>query len=288
MRVQARDQAATSAAGLRTGTGSVDASPRPNGAHAAWGRRLHRLDPDPATADTVRWIFARRLAGGGLTHIARELNDRGLPCPSAADPDRNQHRSGSLWTLQTIASILSNPRYTGRQVWNRQPHDCQRLPDGDLVDVQHWAHASDWVISARPAHPALASEADFVAAQTVRAARATAENDHRAYQLTELLRCGICGRRLDAHWVNDRPGYRCRHGQTSAASAGRDKDQREPYVYVREDELLHDSATTLTGPSDPPVPIDQIPALLTRRGITIVCDRTRRALTPASPPSTGG
>jgi site-specific DNA recombinase len=282
MRVQARDQGRYLGGRPPYGYRLVDAGPHPNGAHAAWGRRLQRLDPDPATADTVRLIFARRLTGVGLTHIARELNDRGVPCPSAADPDRNAHRRGSVWTLQTVASILGNPRYTGRQVWNRQPHDHQRLPEGDLVDVQRWAHASDWVISTRPAHPALVSEADFVAAQTVRAARATAENDHRTYRLTGLLRCGVCGRRLDAHWVNDRPGYRCRHGRTSTTRACRDKGQQEPYVYVREDELLHDLASALTAAGDPPPSTDDVPAVLIRHGITIICDRTRRTLTPTS------
>jgi hypothetical protein len=38
----------------------VDAGPHPNAAHARWGRRLHRLDPDPITAPHVRWIFAQR------------------------------------------------------------------------------------------------------------------------------------------------------------------------------------------------------------------------------------
>jgi hypothetical protein len=32
----------------------VDAGPHPNRAHAAWGRRLHRLEPDPTTAPHVR------------------------------------------------------------------------------------------------------------------------------------------------------------------------------------------------------------------------------------------
>ena len=36
----------------------TDAGPHPNKAHAAWGRRAHRLDPDPRTAPVVRWIFA--------------------------------------------------------------------------------------------------------------------------------------------------------------------------------------------------------------------------------------
>jgi DNA invertase Pin-like site-specific DNA recombinase len=288
MRVQARDQGRYLGGRPPYGYRLVDAGPHPNAAHAVWGRRLQRLDPDPGTADTVTWIFARRLAGAGLTHIARDLNDRGVPCPSAADPDRNAHRRGSTWTLQTVASILGNPRYTGRQVWNRQPHDHQRLADGDLVDVQRWAHASDWVISTRPAHPALVSETDFISAQTVRAARATADNNHRSYRLTGLLRCGVCGRRLDAHWVNDRPGYRCRHGQTSTTTTGRGKGQQEPYVYVREDEILHDLATALTASGHPPPPINEVPGLLGRRGMTIVCDRTRRSLTPASPPTATG
>jgi len=39
-----------------------DAGPHPNKAHAAWGRRAHKLEPDPVTAPVVRWIFAQRLA----------------------------------------------------------------------------------------------------------------------------------------------------------------------------------------------------------------------------------
>ena len=41
----------------------ADAGPHPNKAHAAWGRRGYRLEPDPAAAPVVRWIFAQRLAG---------------------------------------------------------------------------------------------------------------------------------------------------------------------------------------------------------------------------------
>jgi hypothetical protein len=49
---------------------------------------------------------------------ARALNEAGLPCPPAADPGRNPHRAGTRWALGTVTTILSNPRYTGRQVWN--------------------------------------------------------------------------------------------------------------------------------------------------------------------------
>ena len=39
-----------------------DAGPHPNKAHAAWGRRAHRLEPDPATAPVVR-VDVRPAAG---------------------------------------------------------------------------------------------------------------------------------------------------------------------------------------------------------------------------------
>ena len=99
----------------------ADAGPRPNRAHAAWGRRGRRLEPDPETAPVVRRIFAQRLAGHSMARITRALNDAGIPCPSAADPGRNSHRAGLAWSLTMVRAILANPRYTGRQAWNRQP-----------------------------------------------------------------------------------------------------------------------------------------------------------------------
>jgi site-specific DNA recombinase len=48
----------------------ADAGPHPNRAHAAWGRRAHRLEPDPDTAHVVRWMFAQRLTGHSVARIA--------------------------------------------------------------------------------------------------------------------------------------------------------------------------------------------------------------------------
>jgi len=217
----------------------ADAGPHPNKAHAAWGRRAHRLEPDPETAPVVTWMFAQRLAGHSIARITRALNDAGIPCPSAADPKRNPHRSGTAWTLSTVAAILANPRYTGRQVWNRQRTDC------DLVDpantglghrqVQRWNLPAGRVISARPAHPALVSEADFIAAQDASAPRGPAGTATRRYLLAGLLRCGVCGRRLESAWSNGKPAYRCRHGYTSAT---RPDPARPRNLYIREDTIL--------------------------------------------------
>jgi Recombinase/Recombinase zinc beta ribbon domain len=210
----------------------------PTASTPPWGRRAHRLEPDPQTAPVVKWIFAQRLAGHSLARITRALNEAGIPCPSAADPDRNAHRTGERWSLTTVRAILANPRYSGRQVWNRQPTAM------DLIDpantglghrqVQRRGLPEGWVISARPAHPALVSEADFIAAHGIRATRDDADPG-RQYRLSGLLRCGICGRRLESCWSNGRPAYRCRHAHSSASAPdpGRPKN-----LYIREDRIL--------------------------------------------------
>jgi site-specific DNA recombinase len=222
-----------------------DAGPHPNKAHAAWGRRARRLEPDPETAHIVRWIFARRLAGHSVARIARALNDAGMPCPSAADPGRNPHRTGAGWTLGTVATILSNPRYTGRQVWNRQRTDRDLADPADVSlghkSVQRWNLPDGWVISRKPAHPALVSEADFIAAQDISAARGPAPEKGlaaprmRRYLLAGLLVCGGCGRRMESAWSNGKPAYRCRHGHTTASRSGQGRTKN---AYVREDRIL--------------------------------------------------
>ena len=222
-----------------------DAGPHPNKAHAAWGRRAHRLEPDPETAHVVSWIFTQRLAGHSAARIARALNEAGIPCPSAADPGRNPHRSGAGWTLRTVTTILSNPRYTGRQVWNRQRTDRDLFDPADVSlghkQVQRWNLPDGWVISARPAHEALVSEADFIAAQDVSAARGPEPREdmsmpeRRRYLLSGLLVCGTCGRRMESAWSHGRAAYRCRHGHTSATQP----DPGQPgNAYVREDGAL--------------------------------------------------
>ena len=175
MAAQTRDQGRYLGGRPPYGYRLADAGPHPNKAHAAWGRRAHRLDPDPQTAHVVRWMFAQRLAGHSVARIARALNEAGVPCPSAADPARNPHRDAAGWTLGTVTTILQNPRYTGRQVWNRQRTDAELADPGNVTlghkSVQRWNLPDGWVISNRPAHPPLVSEADFVAAQDVNAAR---------------------------------------------------------------------------------------------------------------------
>ena len=259
MAVQVRDQGRYLGGRPPYGYRLGDAGPHPNKAHAAWGRRAHRLEPDPETAHVVRWIFAQRLAGHSVARIARALNDAGVACPSASDPGRNPHRPGTGWTLGTVATILQNPRYTGHQVWNRQRTDKDLADPADVSlghkSVQRWNLPDGWVISRRPAHEALVSEAGFIAAQDVNAARGPSPRadlagpEKRQYLLAGLLTCGVCGRRMESAWSNGKPAYRCRHGHTTASAPSLERPKN---AYVREDRILpHLPALhlLLTGPA---------------------------------------
>jgi len=104
--------------------------------------------------------------------------------------------------------------------------------------VQRWNLPDGWVISSRPAHPALVSEAEFVAAQDINAARGPVPQSKpvlRRYLLAGLLACGVCGRRMESAWSNGKPAYRCRHGRSSVMTPDPDSPKN---TYIREDKLL--------------------------------------------------
>jgi site-specific DNA recombinase len=107
--------------------------------------------------------------------------------------------------------------------------------------VQRWNLPDGWVISKRPAHPALVSEADYIAAQDVSAARGPSPQGDlagpcvRRYLLAGLLTCSACGRRMESAWSNGKAAYRCRHGRTTASAPD---PGRPGNAYVREDRVL--------------------------------------------------
>ena len=211
------------------------AGPHPNRQHAKWGRALLVFEPDPGTAPVVKWIFEMRLGEYSLARIVRALNEAGIPCPSASDPGRNPHRPGTGWQIPTVQSILANPVYTGHAVWKRQYTEHELVDENNLAlgfrDQIRRNSPDQWTISTHRAHEPLITEAQFVAAQSVRSPRP--EQVH-TYLYTGLLRCGDCDRRMEGIWNHGAAAYRCRHGYSSASKAA----DRTPNAYVREARLL--------------------------------------------------
>ena len=165
--------------------------------------------------------------------------------PVGVGPGTEPAPCGTGWTLGTVTTILQNPRYTGRQVWNRQRTDKDLADPADVSlghkDVQRWNLPDGWVISRKAAHEALVSEADYIAAQDVNATRGPSPQTgptgpgKRRHLLAGLLKCGVCGRRMESAWSNGKPAHRCRHGHTTASLPYPDRPKK---AHVREDRIL--------------------------------------------------
>jgi site-specific DNA recombinase len=96
MAVQAREQGRYLGGRPPYGYGLGDAGPHPNRAHAGWGRRAHRLDPDPEAAHVVRWIFAQRLAGhfSSADRAGAERGGRAVPVGGGSGAEPAPHGRG--------------------------------------------------------------------------------------------------------------------------------------------------------------------------------------------------
>ena len=238
----------------------ADAGPHPNPGKAADGRRLHVLEPDPATGPTVRRIYAEYLAGNGLYAIAEGLTRDGIPSPSAYDRARNPHRCGLAWSKAAVRVILTNPRYTGRQVWNKQRKD-EVLIDVDDVALGHqtkmrWNAPDDWIWSDNDVHPGLVGVADFETVQQLLGAGGRRTHDRkprrtpREYALTGLMHCGVCQRRMQGSWNNGKPHYRCVFPR--AVRPGNRIDHPRS-LYIREQLVLPPLDSWLATAFDPPI-----------------------------------
>ncbi|MDG4796985.1 zinc ribbon domain-containing protein [Micromonospora sp. WMMD1082] len=125
------------------------------------------------------------------------------------------------------------------------------------------------MVSNQQAHTALVTEQEFIATQAVRFRRSAHDGTARSYLLTGLLRCGLCGRRMDAHWVNQRPGYRCRHGHTSSQRPG---SRRRKILYLREDHIIARLATHPSIAEDARSP-HALATFLRANRMGVVCDQ---------------
>jgi site-specific DNA recombinase len=224
----------------------IHLGPHPNPAKAADGRQLHGLALDEATAPVVMRIFTEFLTGAGIYAIAEDLTRDGVPCPSAYDRARNPHRKGAAWAKTAVRAILANPRYTGRQVWNRQRTDEVLLDVEDVAmghtSVTRWNPQKDWVVSRDVVHPVIIDPETFDEVQHVlqqRARKTGVEHrrmrTHHLYYFRGQLRCGLCDRKMQGQRSNGEAYYRCRYAQEYALANTVDHPRN---VYLRERELL--------------------------------------------------
>ncbi|MBT2233496.1 recombinase family protein [Nonomuraea sp. NEAU-A123] len=237
----------------------ADAGPHPNPSKAADGKRLHRLEPDPVTAPVVGRIFAEFVRGKGLLAIAESLTRDGILCPSAYDRARNSHRSGIAWSKAAVRAILLNPRYTGMQVWNRQ-HKDEILIDVNDVALGHttklrWNDQESWIWSENATHEALVSDEAHAQVQALLVVSRSAAEGRKLrrtpcpYIFRGRLFCGICYRRMQGSWNNNKaPHYRCKFSREYAQA----NSVKHPLsVYVREELIVEPLDRWLATAFDP-------------------------------------
>jgi site-specific DNA recombinase len=273
----------------------ADLGPHPNPAKAADGRRLHGLVPDDNTPAIVRRINTEFLAGNGLYVIAESLTADAIPSPSGYDRKRNPHRPGLAWSKSAIRVILTNPRYTGHQVWNRQRTDEILLDVNDVAlgntALVRWNPRERWVVSTDVVHPPLIDSAVFEEVQQILHGRGSIpghqHKKHRSrhpYVLKGLVYCALCHRRMQGQRSNGEPYYRCRYAQEYALA---NKINHPRNVYLRERDLvtpldhalasaftparIADTITRMAESQDPPAPDDFIAPEASAR--LAICDK---------------
>ncbi len=95
----------------------------------------YQINPDQAKV--VVFIYEKYAEGWGLREIAKELNDRGVPCPKVGK------RGSGYWKHTTIFPMLRRQRYRGVIVWGAKKKTYQRgtkvrvsRPESELVRTQ--------------------------------------------------------------------------------------------------------------------------------------------------------
>lgn len=157
----------------------------------------HRLIIDKNTADNVRLIFEMFVQGNGYRKIAQELNNRGIPSPSAykkqtgskyVNCNANGSNTKGLWTQSTIAAILRNEMYTGTLVQGKSHHVSYKNKKRKKVDKSEWIRIPD-------THEAIIDRETWERSQErlnsrTRSSRVTNE----VSALSGKMKCLVCGR----------------------------------------------------------------------------------------------
>jgi DNA invertase Pin-like site-specific DNA recombinase len=187
-----------------------------NGAKPVKDESAHStlVQGDPTRVALIRQIFESYVyAEKGLRAIVEELNSKGIPSAR-----------GGAWSVGTIRAILTNPVYTGANVWNvRSMSKYHVIVNGAPQPYEHDGRSvrfndpKNWIVADEGrGFPAIVSKELFDLAQGKRRGRNTPFTRGKAitapYYLSGLAVCA-CGNHLQGHTKKSgkRKGYRKYH-----------------------------------------------------------------------------
>lgn len=189
------------------------------GSFACYGYRKdpadhHRLLVDEEAADVVRLIYRKYLDGEGILRIAKDLNESGIPNPTAYKQLQGQnyrHNTGEkndgLWGDHTIRRILSNEMYLGNMVQGKMRNISYKVQKARPCPPEEW-----YVVEGT--HEAIIDPETF---HQVQARLGKGTHSSRASGKVELLaglvHCADCGRimskKTNTHAYGTYSYYRC-------------------------------------------------------------------------------
>lgn len=171
------------------------------GSFAAYGYRKDENDKnklviDECAAATVRMIFAKFLSGYSVIGIARLLNGKGIPNPSAYRKAQNSARVGDgLWCDSTVRRILVNEVYIGNLVQKKNEtisykiHVCRPVGKEKRIRVEN-------------THEAIVSREDFYkVGELLKRDTRTSPHADRLSLFSGFLKCADCGRAMQKRTV---------------------------------------------------------------------------------------
>jgi hypothetical protein len=211
------------------------------------------LEVHPEQGPVVSEIFHLH-ADRGLSPkaIAQHLNRPAGPSPpSHVDPGRNGR---GHWAASTIRSMLRNPVYTGRMVWNRLDFATAREAGG----TPRLRAKEQWVV-AEQAHTPLVSDETFERSQTrfEQRPRRQGANGNGRYLFAGMVHCatGHDARSMQGKARKGHHYYACSYGAEYGDSAAADVHAGQKWIYLRQDALLPPRGALLRpAPLRPPAP----------------------------------
>lgn len=185
------------------------------GGFAAFGymknpKNKNALIVDEEAAEVVKNIYKLFLEGRSKNAIVRNLNDRGILCPSEYKKSKGlnyQHPSAStrpLWSTKTINDILKNRLYVGDMVQGRQRVKSYK------IHIQEQVPEHDWYIVENTHEPIIERPIYEKVQGLLKRDTRTAPQQKTLYLFSGFLRCADCGKAMSRSQVKGKVYYYCR------------------------------------------------------------------------------
>ena len=174
----------------------------------------HKLIIDPETAPVVRMIFEKFIDGCSIIGIAKDLNEMGIPNPTAYKKLKGfnyKHPAGKkldgLWPDSSVRRILRNEMYVGNMVQGKNTTISYKIKQCRAIPKE------DWII-VEGTHEAIVDRETFDKAQSlfnqfIRKAPQKSEVD----LFSGFVRCADCQRAMNkktnSHPYGTYHYYRC-------------------------------------------------------------------------------